>query len=72
MLADQVDSRGHRALMVMDETLYHAQPGLLDQVQAYFRRPGKHEMNLPVVVKSISKLCDRQADRGQSVIPVRA
>ena len=72
MLAVQVNSRGHRALTVMDEILFHAQTALLNQVQAYFKRHGKHEMNPLINVNSISELCDRQTGREQSVISVRA
>ena len=72
ILADQVDSRVHRAVMVMDEALCRAQPSLLNQVPAHFERHEEHEMNLPIVVKSIYELRDRQAGREQSVILVRA
>ncbi|MCH2381384.1 MAG: 3-dehydroquinate synthase [Pedosphaera sp.] len=40
-LADDKDARTHRALVVMDEALCRAQPGLAEQVRVYFDRHGE-------------------------------
>ncbi len=39
-LADKKDAQTHRALVVMDEALCRAQPGLVKQVSTYFDRHG--------------------------------
>ena len=38
ILSDQADSRIHRVLVVMDEALCRAQPGLVGEVRAYFEQ----------------------------------
>ena len=72
LLGDQVGSRGHRALIVMNETLQRAKTGFLNELQAHLKRHAKHEINLLIIVNSISELCDYQAAREQSHIPARA
>jgi len=39
-IADQANAQVHRVLTVMDEAMCRAQPGLVDQVRAYFDRHG--------------------------------
>ncbi len=38
ILSDQAGSRIHRVLVVMDEALRHAQPGLVGEVRTYFEQ----------------------------------